>query len=138
MTQSNNNYKPLTSQMVCSIRAIDSLPGELVFSLRERSASPVSIDRPYQLVSIWGDAFTIYTAPNNRGYKIRIFEKSNMVGLFEFNLLEDTRTDKTLGGTTDVYPEESFFDGFGIGAHSTSNAAPNPLHSLPEEDQLSL
>lgn len=53
----------------------------------------------------WGDAFEI--VPSGRPqqpYSIRVFKDNRLIAAFDFDLLEDARSNRTLGGTLEVYP----------------------------------
>lgn len=131
MTYINNNYKTTSVQRVCSIRALGALPGELTFSLEDRPL-PGGLVNPVIPATVWGDSFRIYTTMTG-GYKIRIYEKRRMIAIFVFDLLDDSRSDKTLGGSTAVYSEDSFYDDLKIDSDG-NEIPPTPLHLFPEGD----
>lgn len=135
MTHINNNYNSIQTQKVCSISSVASLPGELVFSLRERPTSDgLIVDRSLP-VTIWGDSFRIYQVGDG-GYKLRIYEKKNLIAIILFDLLEDSRFDKAIGGSTDVYSEESFYENPTFDDKG-NEVEPTPLHSFPTGDLIS-
>ena len=135
MTYINNyNNNPIQTQKVCSISSVASLPGELTFSLRERPTSDdLFIDRSLP-VTIWGDSFRIYQVGDG-GYKLRIYEKKNLIAIILFDLLEDSRFDKTIGGSTDVYSEESFYES-PVFDDKGNEVEPTPLHPFPAGDLI--
>lgn len=53
----------------------------------------------------WGDAFEIVpSSSTSQPYAIRVFKDNRLVAIFDFDLLEDARSNRTLGGTLEVYP----------------------------------
>lgn len=136
MTYINNNYNnPIQIQRVCSIRAVESLPGELIFSLEDRPVSSTII-APVIPTTIWGDSFRIYTTAGRSGYAIRIYEKRRMIAIILFDLLDDARSNKTLGGSTDVYSEDSFYGDIKFDENG-NETEPAPLHPFPKGDLIS-
>lgn len=134
MTYINNNYNNLTQiQKVCSIENVASIPGELVFSLREHPTSDDLVDHSLP-ITIWGDSFRIYQVDNG-GYKLRIYEKENLIAIILFDLLEDSRFDKSIGDPTDVYSEDDFYSDprYDKDGHEIE---PAPLHPFPKGDLI--
>lgn len=134
MTYINNNYNnPIQIQRVCLIESIASISGELVFSLREHPTSDDIPDRSLP-ITIWGDSFRIYQVGEG-SYRLRIYEKDSLIAIILFNLLEDSRFDKTVGGSTDVYSEDDFYSGprYDKDGHKIE---PVPLHPFPKGDLI--
>lgn len=53
----------------------------------------------------WGDAFEIVPSGKaQQPYSIRVFKENRLIAAFDFDLLEDSRSSRTLGGTLEVYP----------------------------------
>lgn len=53
----------------------------------------------------WGDAFEIVSSSStSHPYAVRVFKDNRLVATFDFDLLEDARSNRTLGGALEVYP----------------------------------
>lgn len=123
-----------TIRRECYISEIPDLPHELAFTLEEYSSSGDVLrpsDNSRTILAVWGDSFHIYEIPEG-GYKIRIYKHKNLISIIHFDSLGDLRKDKSLGGTIDVYSEESCYDIDVI----TSRVAEVPLHAFPENDKV--
>ena len=123
-----------TIRRECYISEIPDLPRELAFTLEEYSSSGNIIrpkDNSRSILAVWGDSFRIYEIPEG-SYKIRIYKHQSLISTIHFDSLGDLRKNKFLGGTSDVYSEESCYDIDVI----TSKVPEVPLHAFPENDKV--
>lgn len=100
----NNNTATKKIIKVCTIT--DGTPN-LMISISDYSGG--SDDVWHRLFinpcAAWGDAFEIVpSSSTSQPYAIRVFKDNRLVATFDFDLLEDARSNRAIGGALEVYP----------------------------------
>ena len=102
MIESNNTISKIIK--VCAIT--DGAPN-LMISISDYSGYSDGVWHHLSInpCAAWGDAFEIVpSSSTSYPYAIRVFKDNRLVATFDFDLLEDSRSNRVLGGTLEVYP----------------------------------
>lgn len=79
--------------------------GTVMITVRNFVLGDVDVKESYSF-SLFGDSFKICETASGKGYRINLFCEEILVGIVDFDVLEDCRDDKSFGGTTDVWLED--------------------------------
>jgi hypothetical protein len=127
MIESNNTITKIIK--VCTITDGAS---NLMISISDYSDHS---DGDWHLCAALGDAFEIVpSSSTSHPYAIRVFKDNRLISIFDFDLLEDARSNRTLGGALEVYPYD-----FMLPCRNTDEllAARAQVYPLPDSARFS-